>query len=218
MFSRSIRQFSSTASVASNIGKLPISYPATVSYFLEDVPYELCKKFTKGKDTYPLDRQVVLKGPKGVLKTVIPPFVKITQDQANSALEVSIEDKTSKVQKSMWGTLRSLINNNVIGLTEGHLAIVKFVGTGYRATLENINNVPHVSLKLGFQYTPKVRIPEGITVTSPNPTRLVIEGADKQKVSLFAAVVREYKKPEPYKGKGIFVNDETIKLKEKKIK
>jgi large subunit ribosomal protein L6 len=75
-----------------------------------------------------------------------------------------------------------------------------------------------VSLKIGFPYTPKLQIPEGLTVTSPNPTRLLIEGTDKQQVKLFAAVIREYKKPEPYKGKGIFVDDEKIKLKEKKVK
>jgi len=95
---------------------------------------------------------------------------------------------------------------------------VKFVGTGYRATLEENDGKKYVSLKIGFPYTPKLPIPEGLTVTSPNPTRLLIEGANKQQVKLFAAVIREYKKPEPYKGKGIFVDDEKIKLKEKKVK
>lgn len=211
-----VRSFTSAAILKSHIGKVPVRLPEQVQCLVEEIPYELCKKFTNGRDSYILNKQIIVKGPKGILKTEVPPFVQI--ENKNNEILVTIKDKENRVQRSMWGTTRALVQNNVIGVTEGHLAIVKFVGTGYRATLEEDNGKKLVALKIGLPYTPKLRVPEGITVSSPNPTRLVIEGANKQQVKLFAAVIREHKKPEPYKGKGIFVNDETIKLKEKKIK
>ncbi|CAH6721958.1 54S ribosomal protein L6, mitochondrial [[Candida] jaroonii] len=213
----STRGISSSSILRSNIGKQPIRIGSDVECYTEKVPFEFCKSFTKRKDTILLDQQVVVKGPKGVLKLQLPSFVNIAQDGSN--INVTVEDPEDKLQRSMWGTSRGLINNSVIGTTDGHLAIVRFVGTGFRAILgDDKNGKPIVSLKIGFPYTPSLRIPEGLTVTSPNPARLLIEGMDKQQVKLFAARIREFKKPEPYKGKGIFVNDETIKLKEKKIK
>lgn len=213
---RGVRWFSNSRINGSHIGKVAVRLPEQVQCLVEEIPYELCKKFTQGRDSYILSKQIIVKGPKGVLKTEVPPFVNV--EKKDLEIFVSVKDKESKVQRSMWGTTRALLHNNVIGVTEGHLAIVKFVGTGYRAILEQEDDKKFVSLKIGLPYTPKLRIPEGLTVSSPNPTRLVIEGANKQQVNLFAAVIRQHKKPEPYKGKGIFVNDETIKLKEKKIK
>lgn len=211
------RAFSTTPMAASNIGKLPIKINDSVQCFVEEIPMEFCKTFTKGKETYLLKQQIIMKGPKGVLKTDVPKFVNIANE--DNTITVSVQDPTNRIQRSMWGTTRALLQNNFIGASEGHLAIVKFVGTCYRATLEDgVNGKKYVALKIGYPYTPKVLIPEGVTVTSPNPTRLLIEGPDKQQVKLFAAVIRKFKKPEPYKGKGIFVDDETIKLKEKKIK
>lgn len=213
------RCLSYTPTLRSNIGKVPIKVAESVLFSVEEVPYEFCKKFVKGKSTYILDKQIILKGPKGILKTEVPKFVNVSQDSITNTLSVLVEDPKDKLQRSMWGTTRALLQNNMLGATEGHLAIVKFVGTGYRAIIETLpTGVLAVQLKIGLPYTPKVPIPEGLTVTSPNPTRLLIEGTNLQQVNLFAALIRSYKKPEPYKGKGIFVNSETIKLKEKKIK
>lgn len=211
------RSFSNSPVWGSNIGRQPIRITNDTQCSTETIPLEFCKKFTKRKDTISLDQQVVIKGPKGVLKVALPSFVQITQE--DGAISVAVEDPTDRIQRSMWGTSRALIHNNIIGTTEGHLAIVRFVGTGYRALLEKDekgNDI--VALKLGFPYTPKLKIPEGLTVSSPNPARLLIEGLDKQQVKLFAARIREFRKPERYKGKGIFVDGETVKLKEKKIK
>lgn len=213
---RGARTFSSSIPRSSYIGKAPVRLTEGVECFTEEIPFEFCKSFTRGKNTVSLNKQIVVKGPKGILKTSVPAFVQVLSQ--NSIVEVSVADPTDKIQRSMWGTARALIQNNVIGTSEGHLAIVKFVGTGYRATIEEIDGEKYVSLKIGYPYQPKLKIPENLTVSSPNPTRLLIEGINKQQVKLFAAVIREYRKPEPYKGKGIFVDDETITLKQKKIK
>lgn len=208
---------SASAACLSNVGKLPIRLTDSVSCSVLNIPYELCRSFTKGKETFRLSQQVTIAGPKGVLKTEVAEFVKITNQ--DNVVTVSVEDPEHKIQRSLWGTTRAAIQNNFIGALEGHLAICKFVGTGYRATLETGDNGrQYVCLKVGYPYTPRLLVPTGLTVTLPAPTRLLIEGADIQQVKLFAAVIREHKKPEPYKGKGIFVNNETIKLKEKKIK
>lgn len=211
------RLFSSTITTFSNIGKQPIRITPDTQCSTEKIPLEFCKKFTKRKDTISLDQQVIIKGPRGILKVALPSFVNIVNN--SDSISVTVQDPTDRIQRSMWGTSRALIQNNIIGTTEGHLAIVRFVGTGYRAILEDDQHGNKmVSLKLGFPYTPKLKVPEGLTVSSPNPARLLIEGLDKQQVKLFAARIREFRKPEPYKGKGIFVDGETIKLKEKKIK
>lgn len=213
---RGARLFSSSVCRPSYIGKSPVRLSEGMECFTEEIPFEFCKSFTKGKHTISLNKQIVVKGPKGVLKTAVPDFVTVTNE--NNLVNVSVANPNDKIQRSMWGTSRALIQNNVVGISEGHLAIVKFVGTGYRATLEKDGEDDVVSLKVGYPFTPKLKVPAGLTVTSPNPTRLLIEGINKQQVKLFAARIREYRKPEPYKGKGIFVNDETIKLKQKKIK
>ncbi|KAK6460270.1 mitochondrial 54S ribosomal protein YmL16 [Scheffersomyces coipomensis] len=222
------RHFSHSHIIQSNIGKLPIKLSHDVNLSIEDIPLEFCKSFTKGKQSYTLDRQIILKGPKGVLSTPIPKFININKSEHDidastkeSIVNVSVNDTSDRIQRSMWGTVRALLQNNSIGITEGHLSIVKFVGTGYRAIIEDNPYTPGeklVALKIGLPFTPKLRVPQGITVSSPSPNRLVVEGIDKQQVKLFAAVIREHKKPEPYKGKGIFIDHETIKLKERKIK
>lgn len=208
------RFFSGSSICNSNIGKQPVRLTEGVEFSTLQIPSDYCKSFTKGKHVITLDQQAVIKGPKGVLKLNLPSFVKLSSNKEN--IYVKVKDATDKIQRSMWGTARALIQNHVIGITDGHLAILRFVGTGYRALLEDDGKV--VALKLGYPYTPKLTVPEGLKVTSPNPTRLLIEGTDKQQVKLFAARIREFKKPERYKGKGIFVDGETIQLKEKKIK
>lgn len=124
------------------------------------------------------------------------------------------------------GTMRALIQNTVSGVSEGHLCILRLVGVGYRATIEETAQTKtasypgqkFVNLKLGYAHPVEMGVPEGVKASTPQPTRILLEGCDKQAIKQFAAEIRRWRKPEPYKGKGIFVNDETIRLKAKKIK
>lgn len=125
----------------------------------------------------------------------------------------------------MLGTTRSYLKNHILGVSEGHTAILRLVGVGYRATIEPkaITLAPEypgqlfVSLKLGYTHPIELGVPEGMKASTPQPTRILLEGIEKEVVMEFAAKIRMWRKPEPYKGKGIFVNGETIKLKAKKI-
>lgn len=116
----------------------------------------------------------------------------------------------------MWGTTRATIQNMVTGVTDSYTTILRIVGVGYRATLDASSN--SLSMKLGYAHNIDVQIPSGLNVKVPQPTRIIINGTDKQAVGAFAAKIRGYRKPEPYRGKGIFVDDETIKLKDGKGK
>ena len=124
------------------------------------------------------------------------------------------------------GTSRALLNNHILGVSEGHTSILRFVGVGYRALLESKAQTKEpeypgqqfVILKLGYAHPVELPVPMGVKVTIPQPTRILLEGVDRHIVTQFAAEIRSWKKPEPYKGKGIFVDGETIKLKAKKIK
>ncbi|QRG37894.1 hypothetical protein FDK38_002281 [Candidozyma auris] len=216
LLGRSIRNFSSTRPALSFIGGSPVRLAEGVEVSMEKIPPEFCRSFVKGKQKFMLDQNIVVRGPKGKLKTLVPSFVKI--DQKDDLITVSVDNPDDKIQKSMWGTSRAILHNNVIGTSEGHLAIVKFVGVGYRALLEEENGTQVIGLKVGYPYTPKYKVPSDLKASLPSPARLLIEGIDKQQVKLFAARIREFKKPEPYKGKGLYVDDETIRLKQKKIK
>ena len=124
------------------------------------------------------------------------------------------------------GTIRALLQNHITGVSEGHICVLSLVGVGYRATIESTATTlspaypgqQFVSLKVGFSHLIELGIPAGIQASTPQPTRILLEGVDKRLVTQFAAEIREWRRPEPYKGKGIFVNGETIKLKAKKIK
>lgn len=180
------------------------------------MPLSSPKVIRKGNKSLILSQNISVKGPLGEISMEIPDFVKIKHDENVGKLEVSVDNSSDKTQKAMWGTVRSHINNHVTGVNEGHMAILKFVGTGYKAQIEN--NGTFVSVKVGASVMQGLTIPENITVKSPAPTSLIIEGVNKQQVLLFAANLRKFHPPEPYKGKGIYVNNETIKLKDKKIK
>lgn len=119
------------------------------------------------------------------------------------------------------------MKNRILGVSEGHICILKLVGVGFRATIEpTAVTIPtseypgqqFVSLKVGYAHPIELGIPQGVKASTPQPTSILLESIDKEAVTQFAAEIREWRKPEPYKGKGIFVNGETIKLKAKKIK
>lgn len=122
--------------------------------------------------------------------------------------------------------MRAHLQNCILGVSEGHICILSLVGVGYRATIESTAitvqaqypGQQFVSLKAGYSHPIELGIPQGVKASTPQPTRILLQGSDKQVVTQFAAEIREWRKPEPYKGKGIFVNGETVKLKAKKIR
>ena len=130
------------------------------------------------------------------------------------------------VNTHLSGTTRAYLNNHILGVSEGHTAILRLVGVGYRATVEPsaVSVQPEypgqkfVSLKVGYSHPIELGLPPGMRASTPQPTRILLEGIEKEVVNQFAAKIRKWRVPEPYKGKGIFVNGETIKLKAKKIK
>jgi large subunit ribosomal protein L6 len=169
---------------------------------------------------------VQIKGPLGELSMEIPPYVKFDMDPSLSGPVLSVEDVTDAKQRAMWGTTRAYLQNHILGVSEGHSAILRLVGVGYRATVETTATTVEpefpgqqfVNLKVGFSHPVELGIPKGMKASTPQPTRLLLEGPEKEVVMQFAAKIRMWRKPEPYKGKGIFVNGETIRLKNKKIK
>lgn len=120
----------------------------------------------------------------------------------------------SKRARSMWGTMRTLVESAVIGVSEGYTKNLEITGVGYRAALQGKN----LQLQLGFSHDVIYPIPEGITMTCEKPTSISISGADKQRVGQVAAEIRSYRPPEPYKGKGVRYADEFIIRKEGKKK
>lgn len=169
---------------------------------------------------------VVIEGPLGKISMTIPSFVKLEHDDATRKAYVTVEDREVKKQREMWGTTRAYLHNHILGVSEGHTAILRLVGVGYRATVEDtattvspeFEGQQFVVLKVGYSHPIELPVPKGVKATTPQPTRILLEGAEKDVLLQFAAKIRMWRKPEPYKGKGIFVNGETIKLKAKKIK
>ncbi|MCJ1386409.1 hypothetical protein MMC17_009535 [Xylographa soralifera] len=133
-----------------------------------------------------------------------------------------IPDRKERKHREMWGTTRAYLQNHVLGVSEGHNA----VGVGFRASVEPTATTvkpeypgqQYVSLKVGYSHPIELGLPRGVKASTSQPTRILLKGADKEVVNQFAAEIRMWRKPEPYKGKGIFVNGETIRLKAKKIK
>lgn len=143
--------------------------------------------------------------------------------EVNQLVEVKVEDKTvfvaprNKNDKAAWamaGTTRSLINNLVVGVTQGFTKTLEITGVGYRAQAKGKT----INLSLGFSHPVDYNLPEGITAETPSNTQIILKGADKQLLGQCAAEIREYRRPEPYKGKGIRYSDEQVRRKEAKKK
>lgn len=154
---------------------------------------------------------ITVKGGKGSLSRDIHNSVGVTQQ--DNVLSFAPKDG-SKAAMALTGTTRALINNMVIGVTEGFQKKLELVGVGYRAQAQG----QKLNLTLGFSHPVEYAVPEGISVETPSQTEVVVTGVDKQKVGQVAAEIRAYRPPEPYKGKGVKYADEVIVRKEAKKK
>lgn len=154
---------------------------------------------------------IAVKGPLGSLTQTFPDYVKIESD--GDALQCKPANNSSEAN-AMSGTLRALVANMVKGVSAGFEKKLTLVGVGYRAQAAGDT----LNLTLGFSHPLSHKMPEGVKVETPTQTEIVIKGADKQRVGQVAADVRAYRKPEPYKGKGVRYSDEVVILKETKKK
>jgi large subunit ribosomal protein L6 len=176
----------------SRIGKKPIDLPGGVSATISG-------------------QSIEIKGPKGVRKFVATDDVTITLEEN----AVSVRPRgTSKRARQQWGMSRTQVANLVTGVTTGFKKEMELNGVGYRAAAQG----KVLRLSLGYSHDIDFPIPEGVTIATPKPTEITVEGIDQQVVGQVAANIREWRKPEPYKGKGIKYKDEFIFRKEGKKK
>jgi large subunit ribosomal protein L6 len=176
----------------SRIGKKPVPLPKGVTASLNG-------------------QTVSVKGPKGELKVTLVREVSVSL--GDDGLTVS-PNKDMDRAAAMWGMSRTLVNNLVTGVTTGFQTKLEIQGVGYRAAVQGKN----LNLQLGFSHDVAYPIPEGITITAEKPTMLTVAGMDKQLVGQVAAEIRAYRKPEPYKGKGVRYEGEYVRRKEGKKK
>ncbi|KAF2749783.1 60S ribosomal protein-like protein L6 [Sporormia fimetaria CBS 119925] len=223
-FQPASRPFSTTPTAFSKIGSAPLSIPPEVTFKV--LPPTGRAAVARNRNGFTGMTTVQIKGPLGELSMQIPSYVKINQDPSLPGPTLSVEDREDAKQRAMWGTTRAYLQNHILGVSEGHSAILRLNGVGYRASVEptattveaEFPGQQFVNLKVGYSHPVELPIPKGVTASTPQPTRLLLEGPEKEVVMQFAAKIRKWRVPEPYKGKGIFVNGETIKLKNKKIK
>jgi large subunit ribosomal protein L6 len=171
----------------SRVGKRPIPIPAGVTVAVEGTT-------------------CVVKGPKGELRQHVPAGLGYEQAEGNLTITRPNE---CKPMKAKHGLVRALIANQVTGVTEGWKRTLLIEGVGYRAAAKGKT----LDLQMQFSHPVEYAIPDGVTIATPEPTRIEISGLDKQLVGQVAAEIRAYRKPEPYKGKGIRYSDEIIQRK-----
>ena len=177
--------------IMSSTAKKPVQFPDSVDVLIQ------------GKE------RIEVKGEKGELRLNLINEVDVSVD--DHTLNVQSASK-SKFSKAAAGTFRSLINNMIIGVTEGYEKQLELVGVGYRASTQGKN----INLTLGFSHPVVYKIPDEIEIQTPSQTEIIIKGIDKQKVGQVAAEIRSLRPPEPYKGKGVRYKGEQISLKETK--
>jgi large subunit ribosomal protein L6 len=176
----------------SRIGKKPVALP-------------------KGVTATVNGKTVTVKGPKGELKVTLVPEVDVTIGP--DGVTVTPREDMERA-RAMWGLSRTLVNNLVVGVTQGFTSKLEIQGVGYRAAVEGKN----LKLQLGFSHDVAYPIPAGIAITAEKPTMLTVTGIDKQLVGQVSAEIRAYRKPEPYKGKGVRYAGEYVRRKEGKKK
>jgi large subunit ribosomal protein L6 len=171
----------------SRIGRLPIAVPSTVDVTIDG-------------------RRLTVKGPKGTLSRELHPDISVTREDGTLVVTRPTEQKT---HKQLHGLTRTLVNNMVVGVTDGYRKGLEITGVGYRAALSGRK----LTLNLGYSHPIEIDPPEGISFEVENPTRLAVVGIDKELVGQIAAKVRSTRKPEPYKGKGVRYAGEVIRRK-----
>src|ERR1700728_4242993 len=176
----------------SRIGKKPVAVPSGITANVEG-------------------QTVKVKGPKGALSVVLSDDVAVKLDGGQIQVDPRGETKRAR---SQWGTSRTLVANLIAGVSKGFERRLEITGVGYRAAVQGKN----LQLALGYSHDVIYPIPEGITIATPRPVEIVISGSDRQKVGQVAAEIRDYRPPEPYKGKDIKYSDERIFRKEGKKK
>jgi large subunit ribosomal protein L6 len=172
----------------SRIGKAPIPVPS-------------------GVDVTITGRHVAVKGPKGALERDIPGTITVRRDGESLVVERPDDERENR---AMHGLVRSLVNNMVVGVTQGFTKELEIVGVGYRAIARG---PAAIELALGFSHPVNVQAPDGITFEVPAPNRIVVSGIDKESVGQVAADIRAWRKPEPYKGKGVRYAGEYVRRK-----
>ncbi|MFO0958479.1 MAG: 50S ribosomal protein L6 [Isosphaeraceae bacterium] len=172
----------------SRIGRKPVTIPANVKIALAD-------------------STIQVEGPKGKLEFTYQPSIKV--EHASNEITVSRSSDEGPI-RALHGLTRSLIANMVEGVTTGYTRKLEIQGVGYQAQLKKANTV---ALQVGYANQVVLEAPAGVTVTIPDPTHIVISGADKQAVGQFAAQIRKVRPPEPYKGKGIRYEGEAVRRK-----
>ena len=176
----------------SRIGKVPVAIPAGVTAEIAD-------------------GILSVKGPKGTLTLTMRSEISYVVEDGKILVKPAND---SKAARSFWGMQRTLVNNLVTGVTEGYTKVLEITGVGYRANIQGKN----LKLQLGYSHDVDFAVPEGIEIKTPDNTTVEIIGIDKQMVGQVAAEIRRWRKPEPYKGKGIKYRGEYIFRKEGKKK
>ena len=172
----------------SRVGKMPIAVPAGVTVEIAE------------------NNKVTVKGPKGTLERVLPAEMEIKQEGA----EITVTRPNDlKRNRALHGLTRSLLNNMVVGVSEGYQKVLEINGVGYRAAKEGKT----LTLTLGYSHPVVMTDPEGVESVCETANKIVVKGIDKEKVGQYAAQIREKRGPEPYKGKGIKYADEHIRRK-----
>ncbi len=169
----------------SRVGRAPITVPSGVEIEIDG-------------------NRVTVKGPKGTLERTVPEPITLRQEDGRLVVERPDDERQNR---SLHGLTRSLVNNMVVGVTEGFRKDLDIVGVGYRATPKGPGAL---ELALGFSHPVNVDAPDGITFEVPTPTHMAVLGIDKEVVGQVAADIRSIRKPEPYKGKGVKYRDERI--------
>ena len=165
----------------------------------------------KGVETNVSDTEILVKGSKGNLRLELHNSVAVAHD--GEILSISAKDG-SRQANAMAGTFRSLINNMMLGVSIGFVKKLELQGVGYRAKAEG----KKINITVGYSHPINYQLPEGVSADTPSQTEIVISGADKQLVGQVAAEIRDFRPPEPYKGKGIRYADERVFRKEAKKK
>jgi large subunit ribosomal protein L6 len=176
----------------SRVGNKPVAIPSGVTAVVEG-------------------QTVKVKGPKGAMSLVLHGDVEAKVDKGEVSVDPRLETKRAR---AMWGTYRALLANVMEGVTKGFERRLEITGVGYRAAVQGKN----LQVQLGYSHDIVYPIPEGITIAVPKPTEVVVTGIDGQKVGHVAAEIRAFRKPEPYKGKGVKYAGEYIFRKEGKKK